>query len=118
MTSPSFTIIEEGEEDGYSGTSASTLAAAAVIMLLDDYIIFEGKPHLVFLNPLLYSQSYKGSFSFDPLKTTRTQYRLILSRLDEYPMGFKRGLPWVCDTRRLGSCNWQVFLICQCEFDH
>jgi hypothetical protein len=38
MTSPSFTIIKEGEEDGYSGTSASTLAAAAVIMLLDDYI--------------------------------------------------------------------------------
>ncbi|KAF7981545.1 hypothetical protein HWV62_33141 [Athelia sp. TMB] len=43
-----------------SGTSASTPAAAAVISLLNDYLISKGKPPLGFLNPFLYSKGHSG----------------------------------------------------------
>ncbi|KZP09215.1 subtilisin-like protein [Athelia psychrophila] len=55
-----FAIIEGGETYGDSGTSASTPVAAAVIALLNDYLISQGKPPLGFLNPFLYSKGYKG----------------------------------------------------------
>lgn len=58
----SFMVVQDGDDtEADSGTSASTPAAAAVISLLNDYLISKRKPPLGFLNPFLYSKGHSGA---------------------------------------------------------
>lgn len=57
--------IEEGEEYFEFGTSASTPVAAAVIALLNDFLISQGKPPLGFANPWLYTIGLQGTLLID-----------------------------------------------------
>ncbi|KAK6966626.1 family S53 protease-like protein [Favolaschia claudopus] len=50
-----FDIILDNSTTGVSGTSASTPVAAAMISLINDQRLAEGKPALGFLNPFLYA---------------------------------------------------------------
>ncbi|KIJ35652.1 hypothetical protein M422DRAFT_262052 [Sphaerobolus stellatus SS14] len=58
--SNNFAIVLDGETDGDSGTSASGPVVAAVISLLNDFLLSKGKPPLGFINPWLYSKGFKG----------------------------------------------------------
>jgi tripeptidyl-peptidase-1 len=55
-----FEIIVGGEEDLVDGTSCSTPVIAGVISLLNEVRLKQGKPHLGFINPLLYSDLVPG----------------------------------------------------------
>ncbi|EIM81511.1 subtilisin-like protein [Stereum hirsutum FP-91666 SS1] len=57
--------IEDGQEFAESGTSASTPVAAAVIALLNDYLISQGKSPLGFANPWLYATGLQGELLHD-----------------------------------------------------
>jgi len=56
----SFQVVIGGQTSSVTGTSASTPTFAAVISLLNDYRIANGKSPLGFLNPLLYSKGTSG----------------------------------------------------------
>ncbi|KAI0272273.1 subtilisin-like protein [Gloeopeniophorella convolvens] len=55
-----FQIVVGGRVGGVDGTSCASPTAAAVISLLNDFLIAQGKPPLGFLNPLLYSTGVAG----------------------------------------------------------
>ncbi|TFY50310.1 hypothetical protein EVG20_g11593 [Dentipellis fragilis] len=55
-----FEIVIEGEVTYTKGTSCSAPTFAAIVALLNDFLISEGKPPLGFLNPLLYSKGVAG----------------------------------------------------------
>ncbi|KAI0064450.1 subtilisin-like protein [Artomyces pyxidatus] len=55
-----FQIVVSGRTEGVAGTSCASPTAAAVISLLNDFLISQGKPPLGFLNPLLYSTGTAG----------------------------------------------------------
>jgi len=50
----SFNIIINGENDSVDGTSCSSPTFAAMISLLNDIRLKNGKPTLGYLNPLIY----------------------------------------------------------------
>ncbi|TFK33637.1 subtilisin-like protein [Crucibulum laeve] len=58
--SVTFAIVDNGELDADSGTSASGPVVAAIIALLNDYRLSQGKAPLGFLNPWLYSKGFQG----------------------------------------------------------
>ncbi|KAH9967563.1 subtilisin-like protein [Russula dissimulans] len=55
-----FQITRFGDDELIWGTSAATPTAAAIISLLNDFLIAKGKPPLGFLNPLIYSKGVSG----------------------------------------------------------
>ncbi|KAI0048738.1 subtilisin-like protein [Auriscalpium vulgare] len=55
-----FQIVLSGRTESIDGTSCASPTAAAVISLLNDFRLSEGKPSLGFLNPLLYSTGTAG----------------------------------------------------------
>ncbi len=55
-----FATIWNGSLLPLDGTSASTPAAAAVISLVNDALLAQGKPVLGFLNPWLYAGGWKA----------------------------------------------------------
>ena len=50
-----------GSVESVGGTSASSPTFAAIVTLLNDFRISNGKPPLGFLNPLLYSVGAPGN---------------------------------------------------------
>lgn len=55
-----FEIVTSGYDEHASGTSAASPTFAAVIALLNDYRISQGRAPLGFLNPWLYSKATSG----------------------------------------------------------
>ncbi|KAI0059034.1 subtilisin-like protein [Artomyces pyxidatus] len=55
-----FQVVISGSVTSVDGTSCASPTAAAVISLLNDYLLSQGKPTLGFLNPLLYSTGAAG----------------------------------------------------------
>ncbi|THH15737.1 hypothetical protein EW146_g4775 [Bondarzewia mesenterica] len=55
-----FQIVVSGRTTSVAGTSCSSPTAAAVISLLNDFLLSQGKSPLGFLNPLLYSNGVSG----------------------------------------------------------
>jgi tripeptidyl-peptidase-1 len=51
-----FQVVIGGQVNSVAGTSASSPAFAAVVSLLNDYRLANGKPPLGFLNPLIYTK--------------------------------------------------------------
>jgi len=60
-------IVDGGEIAVTAGTSASTPIFAAVMSLLNDYRLSNGKAPLGFLNPLLYQMAQDQPQSFKPI---------------------------------------------------
>jgi len=60
-------IVDGGEIAVTAGTSASTPIFAAIMSLLNDYRLSNGKPPLGFLNPLLYQMAEEQPQSFKPI---------------------------------------------------
>lgn len=57
-----FAVVVGGFTESVAGTSASSPTFAAVVSLLNDYLIGQGKPTLGFLNPWLYSTGTAGEW--------------------------------------------------------
>jgi tripeptidyl-peptidase-1 len=55
-----YQVVVGGQVESVGGTSASSPTFAAIVSLLNDFRISKGKAPLGFLNPLLYSEGYKG----------------------------------------------------------
>ena len=56
----SYVVVWAGQLITVDGTSASTPAAAAVLSLVNDALIADGRRPLGYLNPWLYKRGYKG----------------------------------------------------------
>lgn len=77
--------IEEGQEFAESGTSASTPVAAAVIALLNDYLISQGKSPLGFANPWLYATGLQGELLQYPIRLILlSHYSLKIPSLERH----------------------------------
>jgi len=64
-----FLVILGGEIVPIDGTSAATPTAAAIITLLNDYLLKTGSGPLGFLNPWLYTVAATNSTAFNDIKT-------------------------------------------------
>ncbi|KAL7805630.1 peptidase S8/S53 domain-containing protein [Trichoderma gracile] len=58
--SPDYPVFQGGELTPSGGTSAASPVVAAIVALLNDARLREGKPTLGFLNPLIYLHASKG----------------------------------------------------------
>ncbi|KAF8257511.1 peptidase S8/S53 domain-containing protein [Lactarius quietus] len=64
-----FLYVFDNQLKDLYGTSCSTPVAAAVISLLNDYRISQGRPALGFLNPWLYGKGSDGKVRFSPVQS-------------------------------------------------
>ncbi|KAI3325007.1 tripeptidyl peptidase [Xylariaceae sp. AK1471] len=55
-----YVVMYNGSAEMQDGTSASTPTVAAVVSLINDALVAEGRPKLGFLNPWIYSTGYRG----------------------------------------------------------